>query len=96
MMNESVYNAVIDALVDEFGKDVVLSTKFDYTFENGINVVPTLSSDESHFSDNIHARYVLKSVIGEAENPDVEVIKGKQNLYFHNKKTGYGYFIHFD
>ena len=31
MMNESVYNAVIDALVDEFGKDVVLSTKFDYT-----------------------------------------------------------------
>lgn len=74
----------------------IFKDKMKEANENGINVVPVLSSDESHFTDNIHARYVLKSVIGEIENPDVEVIKGKQNLYFHNKKTGYGYFIHFD
>ena len=30
-MDESVYNNVIDALVDEFGKDVVLSKEFNYT-----------------------------------------------------------------
>ena len=30
-MNESIYNNVIDALVVEFEKDVVLSTKFNYT-----------------------------------------------------------------
>ena len=30
-MDESVYNNVIDALIDEFGKDVVLSTEFNYT-----------------------------------------------------------------
>jgi hypothetical protein len=31
MMDESVYNAVIDALIDEFGKDIVLSKAFNYT-----------------------------------------------------------------
>ena len=30
-MDESIYNGVIDALVNEFGKDVVLSKEFNYT-----------------------------------------------------------------
>ena len=30
-MDESVYNNVIDALIAEFGKDVVLSKEFNYT-----------------------------------------------------------------
>ena len=66
--------------------------------DNGVNVVSKsiLSTDNTHKVDNIQARYVLENVIGEAENPDVEVIEGKTNLYFRNKKTGYGYFIHFD
>ena len=64
--------------------------------DNGINVVETLSADETHKVDNIQARYVLETVVGESENQDVEILKGKQNLYFRNKKTGHGYFIHFD
>lgn len=64
--------------------------------DNRVNVVASLSTDNTYKVDNIQARYVLENVIGEAENPDIEVIEGKQNLYFRNKKTGYGYFIHFD
>lgn len=30
-MNESIYNNVIDALINEFDKDVVLSKDFNYT-----------------------------------------------------------------
>ena len=29
-MNESIYNNVIDALISEFGKDIVLSREFNY------------------------------------------------------------------
>ena len=32
-MDESVYNNVIDALVDEFGKDVVLSKRVQLYFD---------------------------------------------------------------
>ena len=39
--------------------------------DNGINVVPQLSSDESHVVDNIKARFVLKNTINEDENPDL-------------------------
>lgn len=74
----------------------IFKDKMKEANDNGINVVPVLSSDETHKVDNIQARYTLRNIIGENENPDVEVIKGDQNLYFHNKKTGYGYFIHFD
>lgn len=64
--------------------------------ENGINVVSELSSDESHKTDNLHARYILKNVVGEAENPDVDVLQTDHDLFIHNKKTGYGFFAHFD
>ena len=30
-IDESTYNAIIDALVNAFGKDVVMSEDFDYT-----------------------------------------------------------------
>lgn len=30
-MNESIYNNVIDALINEFDKDIVLSKDFNYT-----------------------------------------------------------------
>ena len=64
--------------------------------ENGINVVPELSADSSYKIDNVRARYVLKNVIGEAENPDVEVLQTEHDFFIHNKKTGYGFFAHFD
>ena len=64
--------------------------------ENGINAVPELSADGSHKIDNIRARYVLKNVIGEAENLDVEVLQTEHDLFIHNKKTGYGFFAHFE
>lgn len=35
--------------------------------DNGINVVPQLSSDESHVVDNIKARFVLENTINEDE-----------------------------
>ena len=55
-----------------------------------------LSSDETHKVDNIRARYVLEDVIGESENPDVEILQSEHDLFMHNKKTGYGFFAHFD
>ena len=65
--------------------------------KNSIGVTSKLlSNDIKYIDDNIRARYVLENVIGEDENPDVEILKGEQNLLFHNKKTGHGFFIHFD
>lgn len=77
-------------------KTRIFKRKMKEANDNGINVVETLSADETHKVDNIQARYVLETVVGESENQDVEILKGKQNLYFRNKKTGRGYFIHFD
>ena len=64
--------------------------------DNGVNVVSELSSDDSHVYDNKKARFTLKQVIGESKNPDVEVLSSDNNLFMHNKKTGYGFFAHFD
>lgn len=64
--------------------------------DNGVNAVASLSTDNTHKVDNIQARYVLEDVIGEAENPDVEILSSDHNLFMHNKKTGYGFFAHFD
>ena len=64
--------------------------------DNGVNVVSELSSDDSHVYDNEKARFTLKQVIGESKNPDVEVLSSDNNLFMHNKKTGYGFFAHFD
>ena len=64
--------------------------------KNRITVIGELSSDTLNRYDNSKKMFMLEQGIGEAKNPDVEVIEGKQNLYFRNKKTGYGYFIHFD
>lgn len=48
-----------------------MKQKMQEANDNGINVVPQLSSDESHISDNIRARFVLKNTINEDENPDL-------------------------
>lgn len=61
-----------------------------------VNAVSELSSDDSHIYDNTKARFILKQVIGKAENPDVEILSSDQDLFIHNKKTGYGFFAHFD
>lgn len=58
-----------------------------------INVVEEVSADSSHKIDNIQARYVLKNVIGESENPDVETLSTAHELFMHNKKTGYGFLL---
>ena len=63
---------------------------------NGINVVSELLSDDSHIYDNKKARFILKQVIGESKNPDVEVLSSDHDLLMLNKKTGYGFFAHFD
>ena len=62
---------------------------------NEINVVSELSSNDSHIYDNTKARFILKQVIGEAENPNVEILLSDHNLFMHNKKTSYGFFAHF-
>ena len=64
--------------------------------DNGVNVVASLSTDNTHKVNNIQAKYVLENVIGEAEIWMLKSLKEKQNLYFRNKKTGYGYSNHFD
>ena len=79
-----------------FHKTIIFMDKMTEANKNGVHVVPTLSNDTTHKVDNINARYVLKDVIGENENQDVEVLKGKQNLCIHNIKTGYRFFVHFD
>lgn len=50
----------------------------------------------THIYDNVKARFVLKKIIGESENPNVEVLSTDHDLFMHNKKTGYGFFAHFD
>lgn len=64
--------------------------------DNGINTKCELSLDESHLRGNIRAKFVLKNTINEDENPDFVIRQSDQNLLMMNKKTGYGYFIHFD
>ena len=64
--------------------------------DNGVNVIPKLSLDESHAVDSIKARFVLKNTINEDENPDLIIRQNDQNLLMINKKTGYGFFAHFD
>lgn len=66
------------------------------TISNGIDVVCELSSDDSYVYDNRKVRFVLEQVIGEDENPDVKVLSSDHDLFVHNKKTGYGFFAHFD
>lgn len=66
------------------------------TNSNGINVVPQLSSDESHVVDNIKVRFVLENTINEDENPDFIIRQSDQDLLMINKKTRYGFFAHFD
>ena len=70
--------------------------KMEEANENGINVVENLSSDNTRVVDNMRARYVLKKVVGESENPDVEVLQSEHDVFFHNKKTRMGFFAHFD
>ena len=41
-------------------------------------------------------RYVLKKVVEGSENPDVKVLQSEHDVFFHNKKTGMGFFAHFD
>lgn len=64
--------------------------------DNGIAVVTQLSADESHKTDNIRARYVLKNTINEADNPNTIICQSQQDVLMVNKKTGYGFFAHFD
>lgn len=48
------------------------------------------------YINNKNAKFVLKNIINEDENPDFVIRQSDQNLLMMNKKTGYGYFIHFD
>ena len=79
-----------------FHKTRIFIDKMQEANENGINVVSELSSDKTYKTDNINARYTLKQAIGENENPDVEILQSEHDLFIHNKKTGYGFFCHFD
>ena len=64
--------------------------------DNGINVFIKLSSDEYHSVDNIKARFMLKNTINENEKTDLIVCQSEQDIIMMNKKTGYGFFAHFD
>ena len=64
--------------------------------DNGINVFIKLSLDEYHSVDNIKARFMLKNTINENEKPDLIVCQSEQDIIMMNKKTGYGFFAHFD
>lgn len=79
-----------------FHSTSIFKSKMQEANDNGINVVSELSSDSSHRYDNSKARFVLKQVIGETENPEIEVLSSDNDLFMHNKKTGYGFFAHFD
>ena len=57
-----------------FHTTTIFRSKMKEANENGINVVPELSSDKSHKVDNEQALYTLEKVIGEAENPNVEIL----------------------
>ena len=39
---------------------------------------------------------VFEQMLDESENPDVEILLTAHELFMHNKKTGYGFFAHFD
>lgn len=80
----------------DFHSTKIFKMKMKESNKIGINVTIELSSDETHKVDNIRARYVLEDVIGESENPDVEILQSEHDLFIHNKKTGYGFFAHFD
>lgn len=82
--------------IPDFHNTKIFNSKMNEAVQNGINVVKKLSADESHIEDNIQARYVLKGVIGENENPDIIIRQSAQDLLMINKKTGYGFFAHFD
>ena len=64
--------------------------------DNGINVFIKLSSDESHVVDSIKARFILKNTINENEKQDLIACQSEQDILMLNKKTGYGFFAHFD
>ena len=64
--------------------------------DNRINAVCELSSDYLHIYDNKNVRFTLKQIIGKSENSNVEILSSDQDLFMHNKKTGYGFFAHFD
>ena len=64
--------------------------------ENGINVFIKLSSDEYHSVDSIKVRFMLKNIINENEKQDLIVCQSEQDIIMMNKKTGYGFFAHFD
>ena len=64
--------------------------------DNRVNAVNKLSSDDSHIYDNKKAKFILKQDIGKSKNLDVVVLSSDQNLLMINKKTGYGFFAHFD
>ena len=85
-----------DKTKPDFHNTSIFRSKMQEANNNGINVVSKLSLDDSHIYDNTKARFVLKQVIGEAENPNVEILSSDNNLFIHNKKTGYGFFAHFD
>lgn len=80
----------------DFHNTKIFKDKMKEANNNGINVVSQLSSDESHMIDNIKARFVLKNAVNEEENSDLIIRQSKQNLLMLNKKTGYGFFAHFD
>lgn len=80
----------------KFHATKIFGEKMEEANENGINVVENLSSDNTRVVDNMRARYVLKKVVGESENPDVEILQSEHDVFFHNKKTGMGFFAHFD
>lgn len=64
--------------------------------ENSINVTDTLSGDITHIEDSYKARFVLKQAIGEAEDPNMLILKDEHTVFIKNKKNGHGFFVHFD
>lgn len=67
-----------------------------YRKQNGINVVKTLSGDDTYMTDESKARYVLEDVIGEDEDSDAMVVKDDQTVFIKNRKTGQGVLTLFD
>ena len=64
--------------------------------DNGINVFIKLSSDESHVVEKNKDRFILKNTINENEKKDLIVCQSEQDILMLNKKTGHGFFAHFD
>lgn len=63
---------------------------------DSINVVKTLSGDDTYMTDESKARYVLEDVIGENEDSDIMVVKDDQTVFIKNRKTGQGMLTLFD